>query len=161
MTRARIWCSILPFFEHCCCGSLGILGVSLLRVGCLSARGSFPCRGSLFLYPDEDEDELPGFLWDFPGLMIVYDLETLLGFGVLVGLQRWVFAFPALSHVFWSPWIVVQVLVWCLRPFCQRNYLIRPPLTWLPQSVAVNRVILHHRHLDYLSSWQWSNSCCL
>lgn len=39
---------MLPFWERCCCGSLGILEVSLLRAGCLSATGSFSLTGSLF-----------------------------------------------------------------------------------------------------------------
>ena len=58
---------MLPFCERCCCGNLGILGVFLLRAGCLSTTGSFPARGSLcaplplelpLSDPDRDEEEV-------------------------------------------------------------------------------------------------------
>lgn len=39
---------MLPLGKRCCCGSFGIFRVSLLRAGCLSAGGNFPCNGSLF-----------------------------------------------------------------------------------------------------------------
>ena len=63
--KARICLSTL-LWEHCCCGSFGSLEVFLLRVGCLSATGSFPSRGLLLFpipfvlslsNPDRDEED--------------------------------------------------------------------------------------------------------
>ena len=55
--RARIWHSTPPGLERCCFGSLGIFGVLGCRVGCLSAFGTSPLRGSFTLAADGDKEE--------------------------------------------------------------------------------------------------------
>lgn len=62
LIRVRNCLSMLPFGERCCCGSFGILGVSIFRAGCFSATGSFPLSESFalgveFLLLADNEDE--------------------------------------------------------------------------------------------------------